>query len=547
MWQETDFFSGEVMTKKGSLFADATHTLAFWAGCLAVTIGVLLHIPMFLMGRFTHWELAGMPMGTPMLVGMGLIIAGTGATAYGLLPRRRSHTLQFDEIVPPEDAPLTRAHWVQIMIICVALIIDVMKPATLGFVIPGMRTEYGLTFAGVAVLPFSGLLGTTIGSFLWGALADLYGRRATLLLAAVVFMGTSICGAMPSFAWNVAMCFLMGIGAGGMLPVSYALLAEIMPTRHRGWCLVLVGGIGSIGGYFATSALSAWLQPYFGWRIMWLIGLPTSLVIIAVSPVFQESARFLQSMGRLQEARETLARFGISFEEAVDKPKRRQEAPPVSPIRIRKLLGVTCALTLTALCVGFVNFGVLLWLPGSLMREGRSVGAASDLIARSTLIAAPTILLVTWLYSAWSTKRTLISAVAVTTLGLIAILLRDAGGLTILSNPVIPVVLLIVGTNGIVSMLLPYSAESYPIRVRGRATGWVAGFSKGGGLFAQALGTLALVPALGIAAGAVAVPCLLSMVLLAVLGRETHGHDLRELEGAHLAHVTPEVSAVGLD
>jgi putative MFS transporter len=60
----------------------------------------------------------------------------------------------------------------------------------------------------------------------------------------------------------------------------------------------------------------------------------------------------------------------------------------------------------------------------------------------------------------------------------------------------------------------------------------VAGFSKGGGLIAQALGALALVPALGVAAGAVAVPCVLSMVLLVVLGRETHARDLRELETA---------------
>jgi putative MFS transporter len=497
-----------------------------------VTIGVLLHVPMFLMGRPTHYRLAGMPMDTGMLIGMGLIIAGTGATAYGLLPPRRAAGVRSEEIAPPEDAPLTRAHWVQITILAAALIIDVMKPATLGFVVPGMRDEYGLTFAGVAVLPFSALLGTTVGSFIWGVLADLYGRRATILLASVIFMGTSICGSMPSFAWNIFMCFLMGVGAGGLLPVAYALLAEIMPTRHRGWCLVLVGGIGSIGGYFATGALSAFLQPYFGWRIMWLINLPLALILIVVSPLLQESARFLQSMGRLQEARETLARYGISIDQ---RPAKAGLGPLIgsnsnSPIKFQKLLGLTCALTLTALCVGFVNFGVLLWLPGSLMHEGRSVGAASELIASSSLIAAPTIVLVAWLYSIWSTKQTLVLAVGITMLGLIAILLRDLRDLPILSNPVLAAVLLIVGTSAIVSVLLPYSAESYPLRVRGRATGWVAGFSKGGGLLAQGLGTLALVPALGVTAGAVALPCLLAIVLLATLGHETHGRDLRELE-----------------
>ena len=76
-----------------------------------------------------------------------------------------------------------------------------------------------------------------------------------------MFVGTSICGAMPSLAWNVGMCFMMGAAAGGMLPVTYALLAEMMPNRHRGWSLVLVGGLGAVGGYFAASGLSALLQP----------------------------------------------------------------------------------------------------------------------------------------------------------------------------------------------------------------------------------------------------------------------------------------------
>jgi putative MFS transporter len=515
--------------RKASLFSNPGHALAFWAGCAAVTAGVLLHIPMFLMGRKTHYHLAGMPMGTGMLIGMGLIVAGFAATAWGLLPRRNAAGPGVTEdMAPPEDAPLTRAHWIQISVLAVALVIDVMKAASLGFVTPGMRVEYGLSFAAVAVLPFVALLGTTVGSFTWGALADIYGRRATILLAAVIFMGTSICGAMPSFAWNIFMCFLMGVGAGGMLPVAYALLAEIMPTGHRGWCLVLVGGIGSIGGYFATSLLSAWLQPYFGWRIMWLINLPIALILVAVSPVLQESARFLQSMGRMREARETLARFGYS-PHSVASPVISNPAA-ARPQQPRSLIGVTCALTLTALCVGFVNFGVLLWLPGSLMHEGRSMGAASRLIARSTLIAAPTIVIAAWLYSIWSTKRTLLLAVGVTTLGLVAILLRDAEGLHIFSSPVVPVSLLIIGTSGILSTLLPYAAESYPLRVRGRATGWVAGFSKSGGLIAQGLGALALVPALGLAAGVVAVPCLVSMALVFFLGRETRSADLRELE-----------------
>src|SRR6185437_637413 len=102
----------KIMTREASLFSSWRHSLAFWAGSVAVTAGVLLHLPMFLMGRSTHYRLAGMPMGTGMFIGMGLIVAGFAATAYGLLPRRHTGNIAYEEIAPPEDAPLNRAHWV---------------------------------------------------------------------------------------------------------------------------------------------------------------------------------------------------------------------------------------------------------------------------------------------------------------------------------------------------------------------------------------------------------------------------------------------------
>ena len=503
-----------------------------------VSAGVALHIPMFLMGRATHFRLVGMPMDTGMLIGMGLIVAGVGFAAYGLLPSGRQQQVGSISIVPPEDAPLTKAHWVQIVLVSVALVIDVMKAASLGFVVPGMRAEYGLDFSAVAVLPFIALLGTTLGSFIWGTLADIYGRRAAILLAAVMFVGTSICGAMPSFLWNVIMCFLMGLAAGGMLPVANALLAEIIPTKHRGWCLVLLGGIGTVGGYFATSECSALLQPFFGWRIMWLLGFPTGLVLIVLSPLLPESARFLIQMGRIREAEQMLARYGSAIRKSRAEDKWLQPATQRthgyeesnSRSSLRPLLGLGVALTLAALAWGLVNFGVLLWLPGSLMAEGRSMGLASALIARSTLIAVPTIALTTYLYTVWSTKRVLVAAIGVMTLGLIATLLGNKAGSSFLANPLVSVSLLVVGTSAVISLLLPYTSESFPVRLRGRATGWVAGCSKVGGVLAQGLALLAMVPAFASAAGTVAIPTVASLLLVAIFGHETRGRDLRELE-----------------
>ena len=524
------------MTSGSFLFAERRNALAFWVGSAVVAVGVVLHLPMFWMARDMDFMLAGMPMDPGMLWGMVLIVAGIGFAGYGLLPKVADKAEAREAIAPPEDALLTRAHWILMGVLSVALIIDIMKPASLGFVTPGMRVEYAIGSATVALLPFSALLGTAVGSFVWGALADLYGRRAAILLSSVMFIGTSICGAMPSLWWNIAMCFLMGAAAGGMLPVAYALLAEIMPTRHRGWCLVLVGGVGAVGGYLASSLLSALLQPFFGWRIMWFLNFPTGLILIALSPLIPESARFLQQMGRSAEARLVLARFGAVISAAPDNP-HNEEAEDHTPLppTVPGYFGTTAALTLAALAWGFVNFGVLLWLPGALVAEGRSVGLAATIIAKSTLFAAPAVAAVAYLYSVWSTKWSLVTMIAITTLGLLALLLRGIGTTSVLSNPILPLALLIVGSTGVISIILPYTAENYPIKVRGRATGWVAGCSKLGGLIAQGLSVLALVPALDIAASAIAVPAGLSLLLIAILGRETRNRDLRELEASATA------------
>jgi MFS transporter, putative metabolite:H+ symporter len=512
---------------------------AFGAGVLGVLAGVLLHLPMFWMGRMNGFMLAGMPMDPGMIFGMFLIIGGVFVAAYGLLPTDilgQARAAERIVIQAPEDAPLRSAHWILMVVLVVALTIDVMKPASLGFVMPGMTKEYDVPRAQASLVPFFALVGTVVGSLIWGVIADIYGRKASILLSAVVFVGTSICGAMPSLAWNIGMCFLMGAGAGGMLPVAYALLAETMPTRHRGWVLVLVGGLGAVGGYFAASGASALLVPIFSWRILWLLNLPTGLALVLMGGLIPESAKFLLARGREAEAHRVMARFG-----AVSRRLGKDEADPTEvighghpleaarPARLwtPALIGRTAALSIAAVTWGLVNFGLLLWLPSDLVAMGYSIGASSRLLAQSALIAFPTVFACTALYSRWSTKWSLVLMLALTVGGLVWVFLlkAHAGG-----DPVAPVALLIVGSNGLLAILLPYASESYPLRIRGRATGLVAACTKTGGVCAQALSITALAPPLGVAALAIMVPAVLALGLIARFGLETRDLDLRSLE-----------------
>lgn len=513
-----------------STLSDRRGIWAFVLGVVAVTGGVLFHMPMFLMGRMTHYRLYGMPMGGEMYLGMALIILGVAVAAFGLLPKNISGQLSASQeivVTPPEDAPLSFQHWMLMLVLVVALGIDIMKPASLGFTIPGMVEEYHQPKSAVSLVPFFALVGTVTGSIVWGALADIYGRKATILLSAVMFVGTSICGAMPSLYWNVGMCFMMGAAAGGMLPVTYALLAEMMPSKHRGWSLVLVGGLGATVGYFAASGFSALLQPIFSWRILWLLNLPTGLLLVFLGALIPESAKFLLARGRREEARRVMQRFGSEARHTRAAERVAFERGPSIALTGRAFIGKLFALSLAGICYGLVNFGLLLWLPADLVAKGYSVGVSSKLLAESALIAFPTVFVVAFAYSAWSSKWSVVGSIAVTAAGLLGVLQLELTGT---GGPVLPVALLIVGINALIAMLLPYTAESFPLRIRGRTTGTVAACSKAGGVFAQLLAILALVPPLSLVSIIIMIPTVAALALVAIFGKETRGRDLRELD-----------------
>jgi len=292
-----------------------------WAGIIAVAAGVLLHLPMYLGAGDAGYRLADMAVDAPMVVGMGLIVLGLVATTYGLLPKvavTSRDSVARIRVRALDDAAIRPAHVVLMVAMAVAVTIDVMKPTALAFVVPGFAAEYGLKSPSnpgghppAALLPLAGITGTVIGSFTWGWLGDRIGRRASILLAGVLFIATAICGSMPSYALNLVMCFVMGLGVGGMLPIIFALIAETLPARHRGWLMVLIGG-DVAGAYILTSRLSSTLVPDYSWRILWLIGLPTGLLLIGLNRWIPESPRFLLAHDREEQARAVMARYALA-------------------------------------------------------------------------------------------------------------------------------------------------------------------------------------------------------------------------------------------
>jgi putative MFS transporter len=524
------------------------HAGAFWFGVVAVIAGVIAHIPMYLMGKDMGYRLAGMPMDAPMLIGMGAIIVGFASSLYGLYPASaaaKALTVSHIRVRALDDAPLSLAHVGLLLTMAVAVTIDVMKPTALAFVMPGMALEYGLKSplnptgtVPAAWVALSGIVGTVFGSFLWGWLGDKIGRRASILYAGIGFIGTSICGAMPSFEWNLVMCFLMGIAVGGMLPICYALLAETMPARHRGWLMILIGA-DIAGAYILTSWLAAELVPIYSWRILWLIGLPTGVLFVALNRWIPESARFLLTQGRDVEAREVMARYG-----AVIVEEKESELEFESNVQNRwselarpQFLGMTLVVGCLALGSGLVLFGFNLWIPTNLRKLGF---ADSDAILRNAaLMGFPLTFLVAWMYGFWSSKKTIILLSSLTAAALFGFVVA---GDAVVRNRALLYALLVVpiwGISSVIAVLSVYSSEIYPTRIRSRGTGFAAAASKAGGVAIIALVVFGIAaPSIATVALIGAIPMAAAVLLVFFFGVETRNRRLEEITADEFARVT---------
>src|SRR5437762_1933282 len=114
-----------------------THRLAFWFGVVYILAGVSCHLPDYVSHRGQGFHLSGLPMSKMMLFGMFLIMAGIAAAAYGLFPVRdnaKDASAEY-QLHSMDDARLGLSHWLLVLVLGIALVVDVMKPATLGFVL----------------------------------------------------------------------------------------------------------------------------------------------------------------------------------------------------------------------------------------------------------------------------------------------------------------------------------------------------------------------------------------------------------------------------
>jgi SP family sugar:H+ symporter-like MFS transporter len=253
--------------------------------------------------------------------------------------------------------------------------------------VEGLQQAFHTDSAGTGFNVASVLLGSAVGAFAAGRLADVYGRRTILIVAAAMFVLSAIgAGAATGSVMFVVARMIGGFAVGAASVLSPAYISEVTPAATRGrlaslqQIMIIIGLTGAfLSNYVLAHIAGASTAPFWGgyeaWRWMfWMQTIPSMIFFFALLSI-PESPRFLVSKGRRDEARGVLIRLmgtdaGTQKLAEIEGSLNQDHRPQLSDLldkdtgRVRKIVWTGIGLATFQQLVGInvvFYYGAVLW------------------------------------------------------------------------------------------------------------------------------------------------------------------------------------------
>jgi len=130
------------------------------------------------------------------------------------------------------------------------------------------------------------ILASTIMLPVYGKLGDLIGRKGLFIGAIALFIAGSVVGGLAGdMTWLIAGRAIQGLGGGGLMILSQAIIADVVPARERGKYMGIMGGVFALSSV-AGPLLGGWFTEGIGWRWAFWMNIPLGILAIVSAVVF---------------------------------------------------------------------------------------------------------------------------------------------------------------------------------------------------------------------------------------------------------------------
>lgn len=361
--------------------------------------------------------------------------------------------------------------------------LDAMDVGLVSFIIAALAVHWDLDKSTTSWIASIGFIGMAIGASLGGLLADKIGRRqvfaATLLLYGLATGASAL-------AWSVGALmvfrFLVGLGLGSELPVASTLVSEFSPRKVRGRMVVLLEAFWAVGWIMAavigTFVVS---QGENGWRWGFALGAVPALYAIYVRLGLPESVRYLESVGRHEEAEAIVQSFEAEADPALID---HSPAPAAAETARGGIWGPdmrrrTAAFWAVWFGVSLSYYGAFIWIPSLLVDQGFTLVRSFTFTLIITVAQLPGYAAAAWLIERWGRRITLASFLAGSAIAAFAYGMASTEWQIIAAG-----CLLSFFNLGAWGALYAIGPELYPTAIRATGTGAGAAFGRIGSILA---------------------------------------------------------------
>jgi len=391
-----------------------------------------------------------------------------------------------------DQRPMGR-YQVWTMALCgMVIVLDGFDTQSIGFLAPSMAETLRVPVKTFGPIFAAALVGLMISSMLSGPIADRWGRKWPIVACTLIFgsfaMLTAHC---TSFDQLLAFRFLTGLGLGGALSNSVALMSEYAPKRLLA-VIVSIMFCGMPAGAVLATQVSAIMLPRWGWQSVFYAGgvLPLTLALLLIA-MLPESVRYLEVSGADQrKISNILARISPELATAPRSRSEHQDQRTKAPV-INLFTEGRAPGTILLWIPFFMNllmlYFVVFWLPALLRQTGKPVSAGVTAIMLFSVGGIAGSFVEGNLMNRWGAFQVLLADFLCTTL-LIASLAYSN------SFPLMMTITFVLGfvVQGAQGGLSAVAATFYPISIRSTGIGWCLGIGRIGSIVGPILGGVML-------------------------------------------------------